>query len=282
MTSPGCAAAARVEARERVASAFLVTTKRSSEGPPFRRGYPMCPTPNRDGPATDLCPIRDRLTAGRFAYANRSRSPSGTATAGRRRVGRSRPPGAHRRGSGGPRQARPAALASAPGALADAHEVGRRRRQPDPGRVEDQLRRIGHDGDLASGQCREGGANRGRHAAAGSLRRGPGRRTGGSRWRLARCRASDAAKSRRSLRRERADHDAPHAHRPGPGERLGVDASAEDEDRACPPDVEAERTHVAVAARRRPRADREPGRRPPARPSIAAPATWQRDADAGR
>ena len=102
---------------------------------------------------------------------------------------------------------------------------------------------------------------------------------GGSRWSAARWRASDAMKSRRSLLDSPRHDDAADAHRPGPGQRLGIDPRPDDEDRAGRPDVEAARAQLAVdpgvePAAGRPaegddaadaasgRADRDPGPRP--------------------
>ena len=61
---------------------------------------------------------------------------------------------------------------------------------------------------------------------------------------LARLRGEEVAPL---LARQAGDDDAADAHRPGAGQRLGVDPRADDEDRAGQPDIEAAGAELAVA-----------------------------------
>ena len=206
--------------------------------------------PRRVGPGVG--PPFGAVQTGRRRQTKRSRSPIGTAT--RPVPSEERPSPASRMDAAGePARARPArpSVPSRPAQLAaaDADEIGRRRRQGDVGGVEHERRRVADDRDLAAGE-----RARGRRATGLGDRSPDGavehedreRRQPVERRPLARLRREEVAPL---LAGEPGDDDAADAHRPRPGERLGVDPRADDEDRAGQPDVEAARPQDAPGHR---------------------------------
>ena len=73
---------------------------------------------------------------------------------------------------------------------------------------------------------------------------------GGRPWTAAWPRRSEARTSRRSLTPRAATTMPADADGAGPGDRLGVDVGADDEDRAGPADVDLRGSDLAVARRR--------------------------------
>ena len=222
---------ARAAPRARIASAS--PTGRSERRPgPWRGG-------------------RDRRGRGRHrrAQTNRSRSASGT-TAAVPSSNRMRPasrwvPARNRRRPARPSQ-RPSRPAHGPWTIADVDrvELGQVGRP----RPEQEGRRVGRDADLAAGvgaQDREG--RLGDRAAQVPVEDEHAERGGAMEARpLARLGRREVAPV---LVRQGGDDDAPHAHGPGPAERLGVDPGVEDEDRARPADVDGPGPRLAVAGR---------------------------------
>ena len=239
---PGGEGAGRLGVRRRDDAFAGWSGGHRSEGSRTTRGSPLAARRR----ARPCGPVRPR----------RSRSPIGNATGARPPIATKRrlelhaalePPQPGRPRRAGPRRRRSVPSGPAP---SRASIVGRSSAvglEHERGRVDQQRRPRGRRAARAA-----------RRPASGSRRRTAPSRTstpnGGRGWSEARWRRSEARKSRQLLAGQRGDDDPAHAHRAGPGQRLGVDPRADDEDAPRSADVDAARAAARRTGRSRARA----------------------------